>query len=144
MTNSAQPITWTEDYRIGIEAIDREHAALLDYVNDLLLRDQDEETPAVTRDAIARLEQMFLEHFQHEEALMVAIGFPGLPGHKVRHDEFLGILHRFTGFNPETGNFDGFFIGVFRNWILYHITVNDREIGRYLDRQKAAPLPSDP
>ena len=146
MQSCSLAIVWTEEYRVGVEAIDREHAALFDYVNLLLERDQDpdEDAPGSARDAIARLEQMFLEHFTNEENLMQACGFPGYESHKARHEEFLGILHRFTSFHPATGGFDGFFVGVFRNWILYHITVNDREIGLYLARQKAAPLPSDP
>ena len=144
MKNRPKAIIWTDDFRVGVDTIDREHAALFGYVNDLLQRAPDDDTPAEARDAIARLEQMFQEHFAHEEELMQACGYPGYPTHKARHDEFLGILHRFTGFHPATGGFDGFFIGVFRNWILYHITVSDREIGLFLERQKAAPLPSDP
>jgi len=136
-------VVWSDDLRIGIDEVDREHQALFLYFNELLAAaDRHADAPETSREAIAKLELMFREHFEHEEKLMLETGYPGYHGHKDRHDEFFSILRSFTAFQPEVGGFDGFFLSVFRNWILYHISVSDREIGLYLQRRNAA-APSD-
>ncbi len=125
-------IAWTPDYRIGVDAIDREHEQLFVCFNDLLRHLATDSGPEATQTAIVKLETVFESHFENEEALMRSIGFPGFEAHQSKHASFLEMLRSLRAFHPGSQDFADYFLRVFRNWIIYHITVNDREIGRFL------------
>ena len=125
-------IAWTSDYRIGIETLDRDHEQLFAHFNDLLRRLADSPSPDATRASIDELEKLFGEHFETEEALMRSVNFPGLDAHKAKHQTFLEMLRGLKGFNPGGHAFTDYFLRVLRNWIIYHIAVNDRELGQFI------------
>ena len=125
-------IAWTPDYRIGIDAIDQDHERLFTYFNELLRHLANDSSPEATHAAIDRLETIFKDHFDNEETVMQSIGFPGFEGHKAKHQTFLEMLRGLKAFHPGSQDFTDYFLRVFRNWIVYHITVNDREIGQFL------------
>jgi len=125
-------ITWTPDYRIGIDTVDQDHERLFAHFNELLGRLAEDNSPEATHAAIDHLETIFKDHFANEEAVMQSIGFPGLEGHQSKHRTFLEMLQGLKAFHPGSLDFTDYFLRVFRNWIVYHITVNDREIGQFL------------
>ena len=125
-------IAWTRDYRIGIEAVDNDHQQLFTHFNDLLRRLSDAPDPDVVQASISELEKLFGDHFESEEALMRSVDFPGLEAHKAKHQTFLEMLHGLKGFHPDGQDFAHYFLRVLRNWVIYHISVNDREIGQFL------------
>ncbi len=83
-------LTWTSEMSVGNEAMDSEHKALLDLVNDI-------ERAISTRDAVA-FRQAFLEfersvriHFRNEARLAQAIKHP-FEAHELEHQYVLGEL----------------------------------------------------
>ena len=124
---------WKDEYSIGIDAVDQDHQRLLATVDAALKHfggDCGDELLAAT---IAGLEQAFDTHFRFEESLMECVHFPGLAAHRDKHRAFLSMLGELRTFHPGSSGFNDYFLHAFRNWILYHILVSDREIGRFLE-----------
>ncbi|MEI6557083.1 MAG: hemerythrin family protein [Rhodospirillaceae bacterium] len=135
----SQAIAWKDEYLIGIDAVDRDHQSLINRFNDILDRQPATHSAEAIQETIGGLEAIFKDHFDNEEAVMAAIGFPELAEHREKHETFLRMLAELRQFRPGCGDFNEYFLRAFRNWIVYHITVNDREIGRFL---AAKPAPS--
>ena len=124
---------WKDEYGIGIDAIDHDHQRLLATVDSALKRFGDDRNDEHIAATIADLEQAFDSHFRFEETLMESVSFPGLAAHRDKHHAFLAMLGELRQFHPGSADFNNDFLHAFRNWILYHIMVSDREIGRFLD-----------
>jgi len=78
---------WEERYETGHAGVDDQHRRLFGLLNDLhdaLMSGSANEKMGGTLGSMAAYT---VEHFRAEEALMVAIAFPGLPEHRRKHEE---------------------------------------------------------
>lgn len=84
-------ITWKEDFRLGIDEIDKQHKKLFDIANeayDLLKNEFAIDKYDHIVDIIKELKNYTIYHFDYEENYMKSIGFKKLLSHKVLHDDF--------------------------------------------------------
>lgn len=127
---AAEFMEWTSRYEIGIPVIDEQHKTLVALCRRLhesaLTTDrngQRESMVAALKECVAYV----ATHFATEESLMRSAGFEGLAAHKARHDEFSrSVLD--TAKELEACRFTGArkFVMFLRDWILSHISYEDR------------------
>ena len=80
--------TFTEDCRLGIEEIDKEHEELFRLINEAQeLLDQKMASEKIVTNIVDHLGRYAREHFAHEEAYMESIKDPELPRQKKEHQE---------------------------------------------------------
>lgn len=127
-------ITWNDDYKLGIDMIDKDHKLLFSTINKLLRLSQDgDKHEWLCREAVKYLKNHSLEHFEREEQYMKSSGYAEFDIHKRLHDNFkdktLPALEKEleeTDFSTETV---GHFLGVCIGWVISHTLTEDMAIG---------------
>jgi len=75
-------LIWTEDLRVGVDAIDRDHQTIFALTNRM-------SHPEIDHDEMARVVEQMIEytsyHFRREEAIMESCRYPQLERHMRRH-----------------------------------------------------------
>lgn len=131
-------IEWSDEFKLGLPAIDADHKELLEVCNQFLAAVQ----AGQPVDELTRiLDTMILRtraHFLAEERMLDRHGYPGLVVHKAEHDRLLlqaeALRGRFADtaqqeemsrLTMETANF-------LQTWLLDHIRTNDRPYRPFL------------
>jgi len=78
-------VEWSDDFKLGEAEIDREHWGLFALINDLSDKHAQGAGDASITSAIDALAAYVDVHFQHEERLMRAVGYPELDSHIELH-----------------------------------------------------------
>lgn len=125
----AEYMPWSDDYLLGIQAIDDDHRNLFNTANHLyraVKKRQGHQTIKATFDMLTKYVQ---EHFAREEELMEQIDFPGLAEHRQLHAGFTqAFFSTKQSYNvaPKRFDFDGF-LEFLRKWMVHHVLVEDRK-----------------
>jgi diguanylate cyclase (GGDEF)-like protein/hemerythrin-like metal-binding protein len=130
-------LVWHRAYECGQEVIDREHQSLFHHANELLAAmlsgppsdDSGEMIDAFIRDVV--------RHFQNEEAIITAAGYPGAASHAEIHRELsaraVSLAERFRNGKLEAGELFQFLAN---DVVVKHMLGADREFFPYLDGAK--------
>lgn len=124
-------IKWKDEYRLGIEVIDEQHAKLFeiageayDIMKDYFSIDKYDHVVAI----MDELKDYAVYHFETEEQYMQSIGYRKFLSHKVQHDDFVqkvaSIDLRKIDENPEQ-----YLLGILDfivSWIDQHILGQDK------------------
>jgi len=125
---------WSNDFRIGIPAIDAQHKRLFELIQDLTdalhsgLRGSD-----VAR-TLESLDQYKTRHFQLEEKYMRESGYPGLAEQQEAHGYFglrFGQLRESLEDRGVTLEIMNFIQAELSRWITEHVTGLDKEFGKF-------------
>lgn len=122
---------WKENFKIGIETIDRQHQELID------LLDRCTKKSIASRDEFERLFNEMKTyadiHFETEEKLMLALSYPERAEHQKQHrlfEENLGLLE------AEIENWEKSTVitltSLLRDWFIQHILDCDKKIGIHI------------
>lgn len=133
---------WSEQYRLGIEAIDRQHRQLFDLIANLGRLIGAQAGVGEIRAALAQFVRWAEIHFACEQTLLEVAGYPDLAAHVAEHEDFLRALARnveLVASRPlavtETK------IGsLLTSWLQNHILENDRA---YVRHMRACIRPAD-
>lgn len=136
MSNST--ICWTEDLRVGNEAIDDDHRhlfALLESLRNTL------STGLVTQGVAPIVDDLadYVEtHFRREEEFMQRIAYPDYPLHKAEHDRFVSEVHALQsrlarGAQTLTLSVDQ----MLSEWLRRHVLVMDKALAASLHKSGA-------
>jgi hemerythrin len=132
-------IHWSDEYSLGLPAIDKDHRELVEQCNEYLLAVEDGASLERLAEIMDRLILRTRAHFIAEERLLDRHNYPGLALHKSDHDRLVtqaeSLKARFSEADEddestqrliaETGEF-------MRSWLLDHIRVNDRPFKPFL------------
>ncbi|MGB0670200.1 MAG: bacteriohemerythrin [Rhodospirillales bacterium] len=121
-------VSWNPGYETGVPVLDREHASLLERINDV-----DE---AITRgDGIGAimgrieiLRRDSLDHFDHEEALMRQAGYPNAESHARLHSNLIAMISDLLE-QARSGDRAALQRGaaeVLKTWLVSHLLGADR------------------
>lgn len=124
---------WKNDYCTGDTRIDQEHQALFGMVNELDHAIATAASQLQLQTILSTLATHTIEHFQHEEALMQALDYPGYRRHKQVHDNLLAkvtaLLKQFK--QPEAALADDL-TAFLAEWLSHHIQGEDQTMIRFL------------
>lgn len=131
-------IEWSDEFKLGLPAIDAEHRELLEVCNQFLgAVEAGEPVPRLA----AILTNMILltrAHFQSEERMLDRHGYPGLVIHRAEHDRLLieaeTLLARFddASHHDEVARLTTETAQFLQTWLLDHIRTNDRPYRPFL------------
>ncbi len=127
------PCEFTEEYRTGIELIDREHQNLFEIIDkaNILVREQvDEESLDEIMEILAELKTYTELHFGDEEEYMESIGYEGLQAQKRAHTAFIGKVESISreeiSQNPQ--EYMQSLVEFLLGWLINHILYTDKKI----------------
>ncbi len=133
-----EPIRWRDDYLTGIDRIDEQHKVLVNTLNEANVR----LAARVTRDLLEQITRDLLSyalyHFETEESLMRAYGYPEQADIDAEQH-----LREHRGFSMRVvalrdGLRDGNLVtreellSFLNNWLINHIQHTDKRLGDFL------------
>ena len=127
-------VTWTHSNIVGVQAMDDEHAIMMDAMNELRSTLVSGATRASTIDLMNKLIELVRMHFRNEEHLLERFGFPGLTEHRAEHERLLAQLqesfHRLQ--QGETVSMSEL-LCFLHYWFLDHVEGMDQQYGPWLN-----------
>jgi hemerythrin len=124
-------IEWKDSYRIGDEAIDRQHQELFELANAMFVAT---DKPAQLMGAM-KLFKHVREHFADEEALMKMVEFPGYQGHVESHNRILKNLGEVSHSIGKDAMDPKIVAEFLTDWGLKHIPKDDAQIAAFVKAQ---------
>ena len=124
-------IQWSDEFSIGIEAIDDDHKILLEQVNKCqkLVAGDDENIGEI----LDNLGRYTTSHFKREEIVMESCGYPGLANHRQVHKLLIKQLEEKRQLYQQ-GLLNEQTLSVFlTSWLMDHIKTMDRAYAPYCD-----------
>lgn len=132
------PALWKDEYSIGSTYIDMQHKELFSRVAalfDALNSDKDRAAKkAKVHETKEFLKEYVIRHFQDEEEFQKSIGYPGLKEHTRMHNGMLIYIYNFDATYEQDEDNETLvrqFAQKLLDWLISHITVQDRKIGEY-------------
>jgi CRP/FNR family transcriptional regulator len=130
--------TWNPSYRIGVEAIDRQHEKLFDIGNRFHQAWRDGARRAELCRIFGELLGYAGYHFGEEERLMEQVGYPGLAQHRANHEELTELVnHYLAQLRDGVKGGERQAVEFMRTWLRAHVLDADRKIGAYLSGKRA-------
>lgn len=132
-------LVWHRAFECGHEVIDREHKALFQDSNELLAAILSGR-PANETSAIAdTLVRDVVQHFQDEESIIAAAGYPGAAKHAALHRNLVNRADALVGqFRAGKANVGELFQFLASDVIAKHMLGADRDFFSYLEKQRQA------
>ncbi len=121
---------WKEEYALGNGAIDEQHKRLFELgseIHDLLKQKRSEDKYDDLMGLIKGLADYTVYHFDFEEGMLEAAGYPNLADHQEEHRKFVEKLDELSTQDLEVFQNKVAFemLGFVANWIERHILDTD-------------------
>jgi hemerythrin-like metal-binding protein len=81
-------IQWSQEFSVGIPAMDAQHQELIAILNDLLRAGHVGAGSETVSEMLSRMREYATRHFHSEEALLDKHGFPDLGHHRQEHQQY--------------------------------------------------------
>jgi hemerythrin len=140
-------IEWHDYLSVGVEEIDQQHKLLIDRYNAFFTAyNQGRGAAEVTR-LFCFLVAYVTTHFADEESLQLRVGFPGYQNHRKHHQELTGRVAEFKerikneGCEPNLISSAGLLL---TGWLIEHISVMDRAIGKFIKESQSQSVAGTP
>jgi hemerythrin len=135
-------ISWDPTLALGIPDLDRQHKEFFARVDSLVHAIRS----GFSRDEVGRtlafLGSYASTHFAAEEALMRAVGFPGLAEHRSEHAGFVRDMEALEAEHQRDGASPSLILRVnvqLSGWLRDHICRTDRELAAFLRQRQKPP-----
>lgn len=129
-------ISWHEDLKTGIAAIDAQHLGLVNTYNELYSTLTAGLPGALLEPVFLRLIESADRHFDFEEHLMRRHDYPDLEGHAVEHANLRRVVEKIRADVSEGQRSIGIDLMAFlKDWLMSHILDTDRPLGEFLERR---------
>ena len=123
---------------LNVDSMDSEHRRLIELMNRLQQLFLDG-APAVEQGkAFAALADYTQRHFEHEEAYMQSVGYPGLAVHKGVHRNLLEKVNEHAKGFKQNGKFSEALFQFLHMWLRAHICGVDKKYATHVHAQKVA------
>ncbi|GAA0563515.1 bacteriohemerythrin [Rhizomicrobium electricum] len=130
-----QFMVFTDKLSDGVASIDHQHARLVDIINQLYALVLKHDTAASLETVFDDLARYTEQHFEYEEKLFAANGYPKLEEHRAHHDDF---RRRLADYRDRIGGRNDTILAadllhVLKQWLTDHIATDDKEACRHLN-----------
>ena len=135
---------WKEQYRLGMEEVDRQHKELFERLSSFISTvrsdemEWEEKIPEVKK-TLSFMQDYVVEHFDSEEEFQQEVGYPEHEEHHEIHEKFKGKIEEFAERFEEEGYEEELvqeFSGKLMTWLIKHVTGDDQKIKDYLESQE--------
>lgn len=121
---------WSDDLRIGVDAIDKDHQILLSLTNKI---SSGFCTETSLNNLITDLVEYTQYHLEREEMIMEVCGYPRLKKHRKCHQKLIDKINDLArdwheNKDPDIRHRFGYFL---RDWLVTHIKAEDAKIAQY-------------
>ena len=124
-------IAWQPEYSVGIDAIDRQHQALVDLIRQLQEAMQEGRGRAFQRTLIERLVAYTIGHFRFEEDFMRERGYESRAGHIELHRVMTNQVRELQRKIQDGEAVSNAALMLFlRSWLTDHIMQHDQAYAR--------------
>lgn len=126
---------WSESLSVGVGAIDCQHRELINRANAFYAALRKENGKEETIRVLNFLAAYVVDHFRDEEAIQVRYSYPKYAEHKKMHKEFLDnvkIMQADIEQNGVTVAASSLIAMTVSNWLVNHISKQDKDIGRHI------------
>lgn len=128
---------WQQEYNTGNSQVDRQHQQLFEIVNALHDAVVNKKNIYVMQELLEALANHTIEHFQTEEALMMAVDYPEYDRHKQTHDCLLSkvdrLLLKFRDRNTAAVTTE--IMQFLTEWLAHHIKGEDKKMIQFFQNQ---------
>lgn len=134
MPTARSGFRWSTTYGVNIAALDRQHQALFDTINELNVALSAGDGNAAVEKILQKLLDYVSEHFSEEEALMVQHDFPGFSTHRAQHERFSRQVAQFLEhFQQGRPGVPVSLMLFLQSWLKGHILGCDKAYSAYLN-----------
>lgn len=128
-------MTWSDKFSVGVKAMDNQHIALVNTLNELYEAMMKGQSKTITGPLLNKLVKYTQDHFAAEEKLMTSGKFPGLAQHVVKHKELIKQVGEFVvRFERGESALSSDLMKFLRDWLGTHILKEDHEYGPWLNK----------
>jgi hemerythrin len=134
-------LMWTPALATGVQSIDDQHKEIFRRVSALLDASSKGQAKAKIAETIQFLGTYVVKHFADEERVMVQNGYPRYAEHKTLHVRFVQDFGALVKEYESHGVTTTLILSLQKrvvDWLLHHISTEDRAIGAHLASKKAA------
>lgn len=129
-------ILWREEYRVGDAAIDQDHQTLFGLISSFHEAVQYGSAPNEVLRVLNELVTYAEGHFQREERIMAAHGYPLLEAHHHLHEKLYGsiyVLQTQLEKDPAAAKLQT--IAFLKTWLTDHILQHDLAFAEFVRRR---------
>ncbi|MCB1758180.1 MAG: bacteriohemerythrin [Gammaproteobacteria bacterium] len=136
--SSRDQVVWKESYSVGVGQLDDDHKRLIDLLNRFQVAFRYHTGEEFERKTLDELVDYTKYHFEREEQMMEAAGYPDLAAHKEIHRSMIDKVEGFREEYKQLGHeaLDGV-ANYLSDWLIEHINVTDKHYGPYIKRHQA-------
>lgn len=128
-------IEWSDDYKVNIAQIDKEHKELISMLDKLYSSYQRREDNKVIGGILNKLIDYTASHFAYEERIMVEYDYPDYQKHKQEHEKLVGKVLEFKElFVQGKAKVDATLMEFLKNWLKNHILKTDMKYGPFFNK----------
>lgn len=122
-------IHWSDDYLIGIPAVDHEHRLLIALINEILEQARQHCQGSELADYLGELHGSVSAHFALEEKAMADRGYDAYDSHKADHERLLDEIHDLMdeALDHRALDLEGFSERL-SHWFLGHFSSHDARL----------------
>jgi len=133
-------ITWSDFLSVGVVDIDNQHKKILQLINGLHHHLETSADHAVKHEFLNGIVDFLGLHFNTEERLMHAYGFPDALIHIQEHRQLLApVIELQTHWHNDTrAEASKKTMLLLKDWLFQHMMVSDKHLGEYLYTHRAA------
>lgn len=133
-------IDWTDAYKTGHREVDLQHEHLFGLLNRLHDRIMSGNGKSTVGEILVELTEYVCKHFQEEEELMTAAGYPEYEDHHGLHLKLVAKVDDFRQSQSTAQPVSPLdLVRFLSGWIQYHILLEDLKLVRWLGSSATSP-----
>ena len=131
---------WRDDYKIGVELVDKQHKELFKRLGNFIKTVRSDREKDVKKEEVEKtlefMGEYVVTHFDSEEALQKKYNYPDYEEHHEIHENFKQEVFEFQKEyknNDYNEDFVMEFSGRLLTWLINHVASTDQKIGDYIN-----------
>jgi hemerythrin len=131
---------WREEYKIGVELVDKQHQELFKRLGDFIQTVRSDKEKLEKKEEVEKtlsfMGEYVVTHFDAEEALQQKYNYPDFEQHHQIHEEFKAEVAEFQKKYSENVYDEDFlleFSGRLLTWLINHVASTDQDIGEHIN-----------
>ena len=134
-------LVWSKKYSIGIPRLDADHVMLVSLLNQLHINLAEDMSGEAIGPILDALQHYADGHFIIEESMMTDCGYPGLAGHRERHDGFCIEMARLCLKHRARLDVARSLRALLNTWLFDHVVRADGQFGAWLRANRVSIPP---